>query len=180
MYKDPKTWILAALLISSMAFAQTPAESPQETSVIEGFVVRMGSGEPLANVQVLLRPEQGRRSVFGALTDSSGRFRMANIRPGSYRLHVERDGYVDQQYGQVSSARPGTVLLLEPGQEVRDVVISLEPTGTISGQIFDEAGEPLEGVTVRACGMTTRMARRSSPGPVQPKPTTSASTACTG
>lgn len=150
MYKDPKTWILAALLISSMAFAQTPAESPQETSVIEGFVVRMGSGEPLANVQVLLRPEQGRRSVFGALTDSSGRFRMANIRPGSYRLHVERDGYVDQQYGQVSSARPGTVLLLEPGQEVRDVVISLEPTGTISGQIFDEAGEPLEGVTVRA------------------------------
>ena len=62
----------------------------------------------------------------------------------------ERDGYVDQQYGQVSSARPGTVLLLEPGQEVRDVVISLEPTGTISGQIFDEAGEPLEGVTVRA------------------------------
>ena len=150
MYNDPKTWTLVALLISSMALAQTPAESPQETSVIEGFVVRMGSGEPLAKVQVLLRPEQGRRSVFGALTDSSGRFRMANIRPGSYRLHVERDGYVDQQYGQVSPARPGTVLLLEPGQEVKDVVISLAPTGTISGQIFDEDGESVEGATVRA------------------------------
>ena len=150
MYNVPKTWTLVALLISSMALAQTPAESPQETSVIEGFVVRMGSGEPLAKVQVLLRPEQGRRSVFGALTDSSGRFRMANIRPGSYRLHVERDGYVDQQYGQVSPARPGTVLRLEPGQEVKDVVISLAPTGTISGQIFNEDGEPVEGATVRA------------------------------
>ena len=149
MHTAPKTWILAVMLISSMACAQTSIES-QETSVIEGFVLRMGSGDPLANVQVLLRPEQGRRSVFGALTDSSGRFRVANIRPGSYRLYVERDGYVDQQYGQVSPARPGTVLLLEPGQEVKDVIISLEPTGTIAGQIFDEAGEPVEGATVRA------------------------------
>ena len=150
MYSDWKRWTVAALLISSVALAQTPAQSPPETSVIEGFVVRMGSGEPLAKAQVMLRPEQGRRPVFGALTDSGGRFRVANIRPGSYRLHVERDGYVDQQYGQVSPARPGTVLLLEPGQEVKDVVISLAPTGTISGQIFDEDGEPIEGATVRA------------------------------
>ena len=99
MYNDPKTWTLAALLISSIALAQTPVQSPQETSVIEGFVVRMGSGEPLPKAQVMLRPEQGRRPVFGVLTDSGGRFRVANIRPGSYRLHVERDGYVDQQYG---------------------------------------------------------------------------------
>ena len=150
MYKDWQTWTLAALLISSVALARTPNQSPQETSVIEGFVVRMGSGEPLAKAQVMLRPEEGRRPVFGALTDSGGRFRVANIRSGSYRLHVERDGYVDQQYGQVSPARPGTVLVLEPGQEVIDVVISLVPTGTISGRIFDEDGEPVEGATVRA------------------------------
>ncbi len=118
--------------------------------MIEGFVVRMGSGEPLAKAQVMLRPERGRRPVFGALTDSDGRFRVANIRPGSYRLHVERDGYVDQQYGQISPARPGTVLVMEAGQEVKDVVINLVPTGTIEGRIFDEDGGPIEGATVRA------------------------------
>ena len=149
MYKYRKMWTLAALLISSVALAQAPIQSPRETSVIEGFVVGLGSGEPLAKAQVILRPERGRRPVFGALADSGGRFRVANIRPGSYRLHVERDGYVDQQYGQVSPARPGTVLLLEPGQEVKDVVISLVPTGAISGRIFDENGEPIEGATVR-------------------------------
>ncbi len=150
MYTHRKMWTAVALLVSSVALAQTPIQSPQETSVIEGFVVRLGSGEPLAQAQVILRPEQGRRPVFGALTDSGGRFRVANIRPGSYRLHVERDGYVDQQYGQVSPARPGTVLVLEPGQEAKDVVISLVPTGAISGRIFDEDGNPIEGATVRA------------------------------
>ena len=149
MYKYRKMWTPVAVLIASVALAQTPIQSPQETSVIEGFVVRLDSGEPLAKAQVILRPEQGRRPVFGALTDLDGRFRVANVSPGSYRLHVEREGYVDQQYGQVSPARPGTVLILAPGQKVKDVVISLVPTGTISGRIFDEDGEPIEGATVR-------------------------------
>ncbi len=149
MYRYHNTWAPVALLIASVALGQAPVQSPEETSVIEGFVVRLGTGETLANAQLILRPEQGRRPVFGAITDLDGRFRMANISPGSYRLHVERDGYVDQQYGQVSPARPGTVLVLEPGQEVTDVVISLVPTGSISGRIFDEDGAPVEGATVR-------------------------------
>ena len=158
--RNPKRWSLIAILMSSLAMAQAPNQQISgqrildgeevETCTIEGFVVRMGTGEPLRKAQVMLRPERGRNPVFGAMTDTSGRFHLENIQPGNYRLHVERDGYVDQQYGQVSPSRPGTVLVLAPGQTVDGVVVSLVPTGTIAGRIYDEDGEPIEGATVRA------------------------------
>ena len=154
--RSRKTWTtIAFLMVSSMVLAeaagtQTAAPDDIETSTIEGFVVRLGTGEPLRTVEVMLRPEQGQDPVFGALTDANGRFKRENIAPGNYRLLAERDGYVDQQYGQVSPSRLGTVLVMAPGQEVTGVVIRLLPTGTIAGRIFSEEGEPLQGVTVRA------------------------------
>jgi hypothetical protein len=131
---------------------QAPLVSPSEfePAEIDGYIVRSGTGEPLAKARVLLRPTEGREPVFGSVTDASGRFVLGNIEPNSYRLHVERDGYVSQQYGQVSPNRPGTVLVLAPGQRVRDVVVSLVPTGTISGRVYDEDREPLVGASVRA------------------------------
>ena len=162
--KDWKRWTMAAMLVSSLAMAQAPIplpgppgqQNPNATdedvdpSTIDGFVVRLGTGEPLRKAEVLLRPERGRSPVFGAMTDASGHFHLENIQPGNYRLYVERDGYVDQQYGQVSPSRPGTVLVLAPGQNVESVVVSMMPTGTIAGRIFDEDGEAIEGATVRA------------------------------
>ena len=125
------------------------ADDTVATASIRGYVVRVGGG-PLSKAQVMLRPVEGRRSSFGAVTDASGVFTLANIQPGSYRLEVERDGYVDREYGQVSPSRPGTVLVLADGQEVRDVVINMVPTGTIAGRVYDEDGEPIVGASVRA------------------------------
>ncbi len=146
--------ILTGLVSGSLAWAQAPIpntgqEDPDPAS-IEGYVVRSGTGEPLSKARVVLRPAQGRHPVFGAVTDAGGRFVLSNIEPGNYRLYTERDGYVDQQYGQVSPARPGTVLVLVPGQQVQDVLVSLVPTGTISGRVYDEDGEPIVGANVRA------------------------------
>ena len=146
--------ILIGLVSGSLAWAQTPVldsgqEDPDPAS-IEGYVVRSGTGEPLSKARVVLRPAQGRQPVFGAVTDAGGRFVLSNIEPGNYRLYTERDGYVDQQYGQVSPARPGTVLVLVPGQQVQDVLVSLVSTGTISGRVYDEDGEPIVGANVRA------------------------------
>ena len=137
--------LLAPLLL--IAAQQQEAE---ETCTIDGHIVRIGSGEPLRKAQVVLRPERGRRPVYGAVTDASGLFTLDGIEPGNYRLEIERDGYVDQEYGQVSPNRPGTVLVLAPGQEVTDVIISLVPTGTIAGRVFDEDGDLLVRATVRA------------------------------
>jgi 5-hydroxyisourate hydrolase-like protein (transthyretin family) len=146
--------ILAGLLSGSLAYSQTSISTSDQEDTdpasIEGYIVKSGTGEPLGKARVVLRPIQGREPVFGAVTDTGGRFFLANIQAGSYRLHIERDGYVDQQYGQVSSNRPGTVLVLVSGQEVQDVLVSLVPTGTISGRVYDEDGEPIVGASVRA------------------------------
>ena len=154
MSMKTKMAVLIGLLASSAALGETPwpteGQETEDPAFIAGYVVRIGSGGPLGKAQVLLRPEQGRSPVFGAVTDSSGRFVVANIRAGNYRLYVERDGYVDQQYGQLSPSRPGMVLVLAPGQQVEDVLISLVPTGTIAGRVFDEDGEPIVGASVRA------------------------------
>ncbi len=146
--------ILSGLLSGSWGWAGLPLsnsnqEDPEPAS-IEGYVVRSGGGEPLAKARVVLRPVGSREPVFGAVTDAGGGFLLANIQAGSYRLHIERDGHVDQQYGQLRSNRPGTVLVLAPGQQVQDVLVSLVPTGTISGRVYDEDGEPIVGASVRA------------------------------
>ena len=146
--------IITVLLSGTLIRAQTPnsnssQEGPDPAS-IDGSVVRSGTGEPLAKARVVLRPVGSREPVFGAVTGAGGGFVLANIEAGTYRLHIERDGYVDQEYGQVNSNRPGTVLALVPGQQVNDVLISLVPTGTISGRVYDEDGEPIVGAGVRA------------------------------
>ena len=146
----PVLAMIALLAPPLLAAAQVPQQEAEETCTIDGYVVRIGSGEPLRKAQVVLRPERGRRPVYGAVTDASGLFTLDGIEPGNYRLEIERDGYVDQEYGQVSPNRPGTVLVLAPGQEVTDVIISLVPTGTIAGRVFDEDGDLLVRATVRA------------------------------
>ncbi len=150
MMLKSKLGILCGLLSGTLALAQAPPPEPPQLGLIDGYVVRLGSGEPLKSAQVVLRPERGRSPVFGAVTDASGHFTLESIQPGNYRLYIERDGYVDQQYGQVSPSRPGTVLVLAPGQQVEDLVISLVPTGTLAGRVFDEDGEPVVRANVRA------------------------------
>ena len=145
------------MLAAAAALGQQPPlsvpaareDGARATASIRGYVVRAG-GAALAKAEVMLRPVEGRSPLYGAVTGNSGEFALENIQVGNYRLHVERDGYVDREYGQISSSRPGTVLVLVDGQEVRDVVVSMVPTGTIAGRIYGEDGEPIEGVNVQA------------------------------
>ena len=143
------TLAAGTLLLARQAPLGAPAGADEAAASIQGYVVRVG-GEPLGKARVMLRPVEGRSPVYGAVTEAGGAFHLANIRPGSYRLHIERDGYVDREYGQISPSRPGTVLVLLDGQEVRDVLVNMVPTGTIAGRVFDEDGDPIVGARVRA------------------------------
>jgi carboxypeptidase family protein len=84
------------------------------------------------------------------VTDSSGHFELKGIEPGRYELTVSRSGFVPQGYGQRKPDDPGAVLTLRPGQEVKDLLFRLIPSGVIAGRILDEDGEPLASVTVSA------------------------------
>jgi len=61
-------------------------------------------------------------------TERDGRFVVPNLDEGSYRISVQQNGYVRQDYGQRVFPGQGTLINLAAGQVLRDITISLTPT----------------------------------------------------
>jgi hypothetical protein len=86
-----------------------------------------------------------------AVTDDTGRFVFNGVVPGQYRLSVDRDRYLHQEFGQRSlTSTVGTIITVAPGQQVTNIDFQMTPTGSISGRILDEDGEPLADVLTQA------------------------------
>ena len=141
--------IILALLVMLL---QTP------TASIEGVVVDAGSNEPIPNARVILTRNDatpvaliaGRAAASTSMsTNSEGRFAFKGIEPGTYRLLLEANGYVRQEYGQRSFPGNGSPIRLSAGETRKDVASRMTPTGTINGRILNEEGRPLAGVQVR-------------------------------
>lgn len=169
---------IGLLLVSASLLGQQTAplsaEKPPEKCSLEGQVVKTGTGEPLKKAVVVLRRAEGRDEPQTAMTDSAGRFRLKDIEPGRYRLWAARAGSVRQEYGQPKPNRPGIILALAPGQQVKDIVFRMVPAAVIAGRVNDEDGEPLAGARVQALQyryldsgrelMTTRLANTNDRG----------------
>jgi Carboxypeptidase regulatory-like domain len=144
------------LLAPSRVAAQEPTQSsPSGTQKkdecrIAGMVVKLASSEPLSKASVHLQSTEDRTRAISVVTNVGGRFELKAIDPGRYRLTVSRVGYVTQEYGQKKPDDPGAVLALRPGQELKDLLFRLMPSGVIAGRILDEDGEPLPSVNVTA------------------------------
>jgi len=111
---------VAPLWSQEGAPASRQAELPQQKCTIQGQVVKAGTGEPLKKARVMLSKAEGRdQQRVSVLTDPGGRFLLTEIEAGRYRLFVERNGYVRQEYGQRTFNRPGSLLTLAPGQRLR-------------------------------------------------------------
>jgi len=122
---------------------------------VEGTVVRVGSRDPVEDVQVVListaqneDPTQSplARSTF---SDGQGKFSLKNVIPGTYRLTFSANGYVRQEYGQRAFPGRGTQITVTAGQTVRDLIVNLTPTGTVTGTVRDPDKHPLAGVPVQ-------------------------------
>jgi outer membrane receptor protein involved in Fe transport len=80
---------LAALLLAGAAGLAAPALAAAQTSgALSGTVTDAASGRPLANVLVTV--EQARR---GATTDSAGRYRIREVRSGTYTVTTRAIGF---------------------------------------------------------------------------------------
>src|SRR5262249_13031682 len=112
-------WIsfLAIFLFLPAQATPPPQTRPEERASIQGFVVKLGTGEPLAKAVVTLsRFNGGRGQTLSATTASGGQFAFQNLEAGQYRLTATRNGYVKTEYGARSPNRPGLPLTLAPGQ----------------------------------------------------------------
>jgi hypothetical protein len=89
----------------------------------------------------------------GAVSVNSGddgTFTFTDIPAGTYRIRVDRDGYLSQEYGQRSWTGSGIPVTVQPGQTLHSLTFQLIQGGTIAGRIVDENLEPVAGLQVEA------------------------------
>jgi Carboxypeptidase regulatory-like domain len=143
--------VLPAFVGAQAAATSAPRpETSEETCTVSGTVVRSLDGTPLKDATLSMSTDENYQGRIATTTSADGHFELRNIPAGHYRLLAQRDGYVAMQYGQKRSGDPGSTLTLRPGQKLEDLVFKLGKTGVIAGRVFDEDGEPMLGVRVRA------------------------------
>jgi hypothetical protein len=169
------------MIFSLLLVAQQtpPAQQQTPTGSIEGVVVRIGTGEPIAGARVIVtRSAAGLPTATGGIpvptppvsasatvvtgsaaarpvaptsvpTDAQGRFVVTNVAAGGYRITVAANGYARQDYGQKSFGTPGTLINVAAGQALKDIAVRLTPAGNVTGRISDDLGRPAIGAQVQ-------------------------------
>src|SRR6185503_7773764 len=91
-------FLLAAMLVSSLAAAQTAA-----TGVIAGVVLERGSGQPVADAEVRVE-----NTNLRAVTNAIGRFQIPGVSVGRVTLLVRAAGFLDLRVAdqQVTAGTP--------------------------------------------------------------------------
>ena len=145
------------LAMALLLAPQVNPANPQTSAVtqpkcnVSGTVLSAATGQPLRGAAVMLR-RTGRQgnSTVSVATDAAGHFEAGNLEPGGYFLTASHAGYISMQYGQKEPHGPGRMLALHPGQTAHDISFQLLREAVITGHVYDENGEPLQRIQVRA------------------------------
>jgi 5-hydroxyisourate hydrolase-like protein (transthyretin family) len=138
--------------IALLVFCLVPAVAAQQplgsgSSSIEGIVVKQGSNQPLAGVELeLSRAEETSAPELKYFrTGSDGKFLFKDLKEGKYRLAGALVGgaYYPAEFGQRHPTQRGLNFPLASGQAMKDVKLEMTPTGAIAGRVVDENGQPL-------------------------------------
>jgi hypothetical protein len=133
----------------------TPARRGQ--TALGGHVVD-ADGRPVRGAQVTLSPIDPPTGLTRRVTaDADGAFQFVfpdGAPRGTYRVLAGRAGYLAASYGQRSSLDPFREVAVAPGQISANVDIVFARPGVVSGRIYDEYGDPVEGAAVRAFRIT--------------------------
>jgi hypothetical protein len=136
-----------ALLVISCLAVQASQPRP---AVLQGRVVRLGTGTPVAHARVVAAKVGGTQADYRtAVADPAGRFAFRDLSPGTYRAYATREGFLQGEYGRRPAGTSGVSIVLGEGQTSPDILIAMTPTGAIAGRVTDR-GRPVRNVWVRA------------------------------
>jgi hypothetical protein len=159
-------WRTALLVL--LAQVQAPQPPRTGTASVEGTVVRLGTNEPIAGVDLELTdtqvPPAGATPAspatapppaptpFTAKSGNDGKFVLRNLPSGAYKLVAARIGgsFVPVEYGQRGVLGRGIVFHVGEGEARRDIRLEMAPVGTITGRVFDENARPVGHAAVLA------------------------------
>ena len=136
--------LLSVVLLAVSVGAQTttPKEPPKCT--VQGQVIHDPGGQPLKKANLELHPEDKETGTsYKAITDVEGRFKIEKVDPGNYSLTLQRNGFLESGKRHTSHT-----LRLQPGQEIKDLLLRMQPAAVITGKILDNDGDPMPGVGV--------------------------------
>jgi len=141
-----------SLLFVVLAGLSVQALPTEPDVVVEGAVTNKLTGTPVKGAHLIYtRIASGSDPAASPIsrdTDIQGHFHL-EMRAGSYRLWVEREGFARQSYGSQVPEGTGTLLTVSSGQEIHDLSFRITPLGALSGRVFDQDGDPLQGVGIQ-------------------------------
>jgi Carboxypeptidase regulatory-like domain len=141
------------------AFAQAPDVKPDDKCSVDGTVINSARGEPVKKARVTLAPMAPHTDAYAATTDAAGHFLIDEVDAGPFSLAASRSGF-NQPKSPHGVPKSNTVLTLEKGQKMKEIVIKLAPEGVISGRILDADGDPLEGVNIECMSIEYQRGKR--------------------
>jgi hypothetical protein len=149
----PTLLSLAIGLFSGAVTAQTPRDVARPaaagTSVLTGRITVIARQPlPVRRARVVLESD-AIDAPRTTMADTDGRYRFAELPPGSYRVRAEKSGYVTLAHGARRFGDPGAPVAVNAGATaVADIAL---PRGAaIEGRIVDESGEPRANLIVSA------------------------------
>jgi hypothetical protein len=108
---------------------------------ISGRVVNSITSAPVAGAYVVVNAASPSNFSRTVRVGTDGSFVFTQIPAGRYVLIARRKGYVEQSYLQHQQF--STAILVGPNLNSENFVFPLSPEGLISGEVTDEAGEPV-------------------------------------
>lgn len=123
--------LLAVLCLVGVVIAQEAG--------LWGWVMDAQTRQPLVADVSIVHLQPPHLQFFHARTDSTGFYEMQSLPPGEIILIARAEGF-GFAWKRVT---------LEPEEALRRVVLALERAAVLEGQVVDEQGQPMAGVTVR-------------------------------
>ncbi|MDT7540454.1 MAG: hypothetical protein QOE33_358 [Acidobacteriota bacterium] len=153
---NPRARILSLLLLvillspsaTRFASAQTlaPKSAPPANASVSGRVTTT-DGKPAANVAVALTSAdftiERNRTAGRATTDAEGRYKIANVAAGRYRLQALAPLYSSPDDRGGSPFNSGKIVTVGANETVENIDVSLVRGGVITGRVTNSEGKPV-------------------------------------
>src|SRR5262245_47888308 len=111
---------------------------------VEGQVINSVTGAGIVDAVVALIRLSGEGSSYNARTDSHGRFRIENVKEGTFRATYRATGFWFLPLGVRES-----IVVASKDESVR-LDVKMQPQVKLSGRVFDSDGKPMANAPVWA------------------------------
>jgi 5-hydroxyisourate hydrolase-like protein (transthyretin family) len=151
--------LATAILLLAALLQQSHAPAPASTQFrITGTVVNALEGTPIPNAEVSIARMGSEDQEVGVIAGDDGRFAFLISSPGKYSLTARHSGFAKQaylQHGNFASA-----IAVGANLDSENIVLRILPDASISGQVFDEQGDPVRGSQVMLFSQDTTSGKK--------------------